>query len=123
MTIGERIKSIRENKGMEQQELAERVGISKQLMYKYEAGAVKKIPSDKIEAISDALNVSPWEIMGWNPDRKNGQIGFYTDADTVELLKNPNFAMILDASKGLTADQLKQMASFANFLRTSNDHN
>lgn len=65
MTIGERIRSIRQAKGISQTELANATGISKQTIYKYETNIILNIPSDKIEAISGYLNVNPAVIMGW----------------------------------------------------------
>ena len=65
MTKGQRIKLKREELAMSQTELANRIGISKQLLYKYEKGLITNIPSDSIEKLSDALNVSPAYILGW----------------------------------------------------------
>lgn len=68
MTKGERILELRDRRGIGQTDLAEMVGISKQTLYKYENNIVTNIPSDKIEAIADALNVSPAYLMGWTSD-------------------------------------------------------
>lgn len=65
MTIGQRIKALREQKGISQIELAEKIGVSKQNLYKYENGIISNIPSDKIEAAAAALETSPAYIMGW----------------------------------------------------------
>lgn len=58
MTIGERIKTLRTEKGMTQTELAELLQTTKQNIFKYENGIVTNIPSDKIEKWlkSSALN-------------------------------------------------------------------
>lgn len=66
MTIGQRIKALREQKGVSQIELAEKIRVSKQNLYKYENGIISNIPSDKIEAIAAALETSPAYIMGWD---------------------------------------------------------
>lgn len=66
MTIGERIRAMRRDKGISQIELANATGISKQTLYKYETNIIANIPSDKIEAISRHLGVSPSVIMGWD---------------------------------------------------------
>lgn len=65
MTVGDRIKRKREEKGISQTALAEMVGISKQTLYKYENNIVTNIPSDKIEKIADIFKVSAAYIMGW----------------------------------------------------------
>ena len=66
MTKGQRIKQLRENMDIGLTELAERVDVSKQTLYKYENDIVTNIPSDKIEALADALNSTPAYIMGWD---------------------------------------------------------
>lgn len=66
MTIGDRIKYLRTEKGIAQIDLATRVGVSKQTLYKYENNIITNIPSDKIESISRCLGVSPAYLMGWS---------------------------------------------------------
>lgn len=68
MTIGDRIKKQRTLLGISQTELAEKVNISKQRLYKYETNIVTNIPSNKIEEIAKALNVSPAYLMGWDDE-------------------------------------------------------
>lgn len=68
MKIGERIKQRREELGIGQTQLAERIGSSKQNLYKYENGIISNIPSDKIEAIAKALYTTPAYLMGWSDD-------------------------------------------------------
>ena len=70
MTIGERIKSLRESKRITQTELAEKLGTTKQNIYKYENGIITNIPSDKIELMAKCFEVSPGYIMGWEDEDK-----------------------------------------------------
>jgi|GEM_PF-2110231 len=65
MAIGDRIKALREERGITQTELAKILGTSKQNIYKYENNIITNIPSDKIEQMSNFFNVSPSYIMGW----------------------------------------------------------
>lgn len=65
MTVGDRIKKQREFIGFSQVELAEKVKISKQTLYKYENNIITNIPSNKIEEIATAIEVSPGYLMGW----------------------------------------------------------
>ena len=83
MTKGERIRISREKKGLSQVELAERTGVSKQNMYKYENNIITNIPSDKIETMAEILEVSPAYIMGWNSSENN-----------IEVLPNSKIHMI-----------------------------
>ena len=70
MTIGERIKSLRESKRITQTELAEKLGTTKQNIYKYENGIITNIPSDKIELMAKCFEVSPGYIMGWEDENE-----------------------------------------------------
>lgn len=65
MTVGERIKEIREKIGMSQVDFAAKINVSKQTLYKYENNLITNIPSDKIEAAADLGHVSPAYLMGW----------------------------------------------------------
>ena len=66
MTVGEKIKKVRELKNIAQVDLANQVGISKQTLYKYENGIITNIPSNKIESIAKALEITPAYLMGWD---------------------------------------------------------
>lgn len=71
MEIGEKIKFLRENLGISQTDLAKKIGISKQTLYKYEKGIITNIPSNNIEAIAKACDVTPAHIMGWTQNTPN----------------------------------------------------
>lgn len=70
MTIGERIKLLREKNSMTQTEIANKIGIATQTIFKYEKNIVTNIPLDNIEALAKIFDVSPCYLMGWidNPD-------------------------------------------------------
>lgn len=72
MTIGERIKNKRLQKGLTLENLAKMIGTSRQNVQRYEAGIINNIPSDKIEALAKALNVSAAYLMGWEDSIPNG---------------------------------------------------
>lgn len=65
MDIGERIRILRTDMDMTQEELAEEANTTKQNIYKYEKGIITNIPSDKIEKIAEALDTTPAYLMGW----------------------------------------------------------
>lgn len=74
MTIGERIKKRRTSLGISQVSLADKVGISKQSLYKYENGIITNIPSDKISQIAAALDTTPSYLMGWDKEDDDATI-------------------------------------------------
>lgn len=98
MTKGERIRKLRESIGMSQVDFADKIGVSKQTLYKYEMNIITNIPSDKIEAIAAATGSTPAAIMGWEekPD-------YYIDREARELAeflhKNPEYRVLFDASR------------------------
>lgn len=86
MNVGERIKQKREAVGITQTELAEIVGTTKQNIYKYESNIVSNIPSDKIEAIAQALHTTPAYLMGWdNANTSSDPIPLPPDAEPLDL--------------------------------------
>lgn len=74
MSKGKRIKQRRESIGLSQVDVADRIGVSKQTLYKYENDIVTNIPSDKIEALAKALNTSPEYLMGWEDPSDKSKI-------------------------------------------------
>jgi len=89
MAIGERIKQARELYGMSQTELADKLQIKKQTLFKYENGIITNIPSDKIEMIGKILSVSPAYLMGWEDNLTIDNANLIPDImKDKELLKN-----------------------------------
>lgn len=68
MTRGDKIKMARDAKGLTQEQLGKLCGIAKQTIYKYERGIITNIPSDRVELICDALDISPSYLMGWDDE-------------------------------------------------------
>lgn len=65
MTKGERLKYLREQKGLTQEELAKRLNTTRQAIFKYEKNIVTNIPSDRIEQLATILGSTPEYILGW----------------------------------------------------------
>lgn len=70
MTVGDRIKALRQSKNIPQIELAKKVGVTKQSLYKYEKNIITNIPSDKIQLLADELETTPAFLMGWTEEKK-----------------------------------------------------
>lgn len=91
MTVGDRIRQKREMIGMSQTELAKKLNISKQTLYKYEKNIVTNVPSNKIEEISNILNVSESYLMGWdknlNEENSNLIPDILSDGDLLKHIK------------------------------------
>lgn len=114
MTIGERIKRRRIQLGYSQTWLADKIGISKQQMYKYENGVITNIPSDKIEDIANALHCTPSYLMGWDADQIGVHIenGRYVADEATEL----KFAL-WDSVGDLSAEDVQAVLDYAEYIK------
>lgn len=111
MTIGERIKSLRESKKITQTELAEKLGTTKQNIYKYENGIITNIPSDKIELIAKCFNVSPGYIMGWEEENDQDALSLLMQKyDNIRPVKLKRFPLLGEIACGepIFADEDKE---------------
>lgn len=121
MTIGKRIKELREKRGMSQVDLADKIYVSKQTLYKYENGIITNIPSDKIESIAKVFNISPSYLMGWNDDDSSGSDGYYTNPETAklaqELFENHDLRILFDAARDSDPKDLQMAADLLKRLK------
>ncbi len=83
MTVGERIKKERERFSISQTELAQKIGVSKQTLYKYETNIITNIPSDTIERTANVLNCSPAYLMGWDDEEPSKIIQYYNQLNDI----------------------------------------
>ena len=99
MSMGDRIKYLRESIGMTQDELGERLGIQKSAVAKYEAGKVENIKRSYIKIMADIFGVSPCFLLGFDEDEETEkkiaeqtvllqQIQRHWGKDAVNLLEN-----------------------------------
>ena len=61
--MGEKIKELRESKGMSQYRLAEITGINRSTINRYENGSIQKISFDNLMKICEALEIDIKEII------------------------------------------------------------
>lgn len=110
MTKGEKIVALREKKGLRSVDLADKIGVSKQLMYKYENDIITNIPSDKLEMISSVLNSSPAYLMGWEDEEGKKLFGEDIDRELEKMPRNEKEEAIISLFRLLSDDQ-KQLVT------------
>lgn len=72
MTVGERIRLVREQKGMSQDKLAKLLGYKdRSSISKIEKEIDENIYVDTVHKIANALNCSPLYLMGWEDKVEN----------------------------------------------------
>ena len=63
MTVGEKIKKYRLEKGMTQEELGKYLGVGKAAVQKYESGQVQNLKSAHIKKLCTLFNTVPWDFI------------------------------------------------------------
>lgn len=85
MTTGEKIRQLRKQLGLTQEELGQRIGVGKAAINKYEVGTVVNLKKSTIYSLAEALGVSPVvlldaETTNFSPD-ENRLVDLYRGAD------------------------------------------
>lgn len=126
MTIGEKIKLLREEAKLSQGELAEKANTTKQNIYKYEKGIITNIPSDRIELIANALSTTPAYLMGWN-DEDSSDALVNDDEELTEYLEElktrPELRMIFSLTKNATKKDVEKATKIIEALLSEGDDN
>lgn len=63
MTVGERIKTYRLEKGWTQEELGKQLGVGKAAVQKYESGQVQNLKSSTIKILCDLFHAQPFDFI------------------------------------------------------------
>lgn len=91
--IIQRIKDRRIYLGLSYQELADKTGLSKSTLQRYETGYIKKLSIEKLEILAKALDTTPSYLMGWeknNPNTSLNGIAINNAEDAMKfILKEP----------------------------------
>ncbi len=106
MTLGERLKQLRLEKGLTQEKLGEIVGLKKQAIWKYENGNVMNMKRSTIEVLANYFDVSPSYLMGYTDKRKETPEKNVTLSEGEEYLLEL-FRKIPDDKKQLAIEMLK----------------
>jgi len=106
MTTGQRIAYYRERAGLSQVELADKIGITKQLLWKYENDHITNIPLDKLALIGEICHIDPAVLSGWKEEGEEDEMNKYLE----ELRNRPDLRMLLDVSRGVTKENIEAVA-------------
>lgn len=74
MTTGERIKMLRKEHNLTQEELGAKIGVQKAAIQKYEKGTVKNIKRDSLIKLAKYLDTTPEYLLGWDDAPSNAEI-------------------------------------------------
>jgi len=65
VNIGNRMKQRRKQLKLSADEVAEKIGVSRSNVYRYEKGDIEKLPLEVLEPLSEILQTTPQQLMGW----------------------------------------------------------
>lgn len=66
--MAQRIKALRQEKGLTLEQVADVVGVGKSTVRKWETGMIANMRRDKIADLAKALGTTPAYLMGWKED-------------------------------------------------------
>ena len=82
MNIGNRIKERRKELHLSADAVAEKLGVSRSTVFRYENGDIEKFPTQKLAEIANALNTTPGYLMGWDKKEAPKIINIYEQLET-----------------------------------------
>lgn len=118
MKVNEMIEHRRKELGLTMEEVANKVGVSKSTVKKWESGYIKNMRRDKMALLAEALQISPIDLLD---DTSDDSQGYYSDPDIValaeELRTDPNRRILFDATKDLSKDDIDIVLNLINGLK------
>lgn len=99
MKLGERMKMLRKQKHINADTLAEKIGVSRSTIFRYEKGEIEKVPMAIVEKVADALDVSLPQLMGMREDTLD------EIHNTASKLNSDRQKNVLNFAKGQLFDQ------------------
>lgn len=120
MKVNELISNKRKELGLTLEEVANKVGVSKSTVKKWESGYIKNMRRDNMALLADALHISPMDLLNDNSS-VNDTTGYYNDPETAELAEklrtDPDMKILFSAAKDLTPEEMQQAADYVNYLK------
>lgn len=84
MNIGQRIKQRRLELEMSLEQLANKLGVNRSTVYRYETGEIEKMPIGVVKPIAEALSTTPAYIMGWDEEEIKTESEMISEANAEE---------------------------------------
>ena len=125
MTVAQKLKELREKKGLSQADCAKAIGIDRTTYAKYEnGGSVKR----NVEKLAAYFNVTTDYLLGksGNPHGAPAQPttsapSYYHDPEVAqmanEIKDNPGMRILFDASRDLKKESIEEVVKFIEFQK------
>lgn len=87
MNVGTRIKLRREELHISAEELGRKIGKAKTTIYRYEMGAIEKMPTSVLTSIANVLLTTPAYLMGWDENKSQSDVYSFENVHPVTTTK------------------------------------
>ena len=105
MTIGERIKQRRMELGLSADQVAEKLNVDRTTIFRYERGAISKVPTDTLAKLAQVLYTSPTYLMGLSD-----KTGTMSNADNLYQIEIKKFPLLGNIACGKPILQKKNLS-------------
>lgn len=112
---GNRIKELRVKKGWSQDDLADKMGMTRANISNYERGINKNVPSETLKKFADKFGVSSDYLLGQSENSDKPESEFLQRLELSEKDLLDQYTIVLDG-KELTEDEARFVIAF---LRTN----
>jgi transcriptional regulator with XRE-family HTH domain len=107
MTVGERIKMRRKELGLSADQVAERVGVNRATIYRYESDEIKNMGTETLMPLAAALRTTPaWLLMGDYDDMMDAR----QQALEKAFSDRPDMRILFDAANDLDPEDVERFA-------------
>lgn len=111
MDVGAFIRRARLEKGFTQEELAEKVGVKKSAVAKWENGRVSEIKRSNLKKLADALEIDPNQLLG---DIEHDPVGVAQELADIYL--DESLRLMISQYKKLSFDKQAQVREYVRLL-------
>jgi len=119
--MGKRIKECREQAGLTQEELGNKLGLQRAAINKYEKGHVENMKRATVKRMADIFDVSPSWLMGFDEEYQEeyeeDDIPRTKDALLEYFHKNPQLKVLFSITDDLTEEQLNYLIGLAKTMK------
>lgn len=113
MTLGEKIRKRRIELNMTMDDLGNAIGVQRSAINKYEKGIITDLKRSTLQALANALGVSPLYLLEEDEDE---------DRDRLEAIhQNPRLGMLFDRSRKMSNDDIDFMLQMADRILKERD--
>ncbi len=117
--IIERIRDRRMELGLSYQDLADKTGMSKSTLQRYETGFIKNIPLSRVEALAKALRVTPEYLMGWEEKSEAPVMDDETLQMMSEAFSRPEMRALFSVSRNATKEDIEKSIKIIEMFKES----